>query len=177
VLGLLDEGQPGAAGNPAFHAGPAGRVFRRAQKLPPHPIMIQLSVRSGTRIPAPATTGRQCPERGSFCVARCTASPAGARHRPAPGKWSALEYGCHVRDVLRLYDRRLWLMLTQEGPQYPNWDQDATAVADRYDEQDPATVAAELIQAAETIAARFEALSPASRIRCAAWLALTHRGH
>jgi hypothetical protein len=88
------------------------------------------------------------------------AQPAGARHRPAPGKWSALEYGCHVRDVLRLYDQRLGLMLTQEGPRYPNWDQDATAVADRYDEQDPATVAAELAQAAETIAARFDALSP-----------------
>jgi hypothetical protein len=88
------------------------------------------------------------------------ASPTGARHRPAPGKWSALEYGCHVRDVLRLFDRRLWLMLTQEGPQYPNWDQDATAVANRYDEQDPAAVAAELAQAAETIAAHFEALSP-----------------
>lgn len=83
----------------------------------------------------------------------------GARHRPAPGKWSALEYGCHVRDVLRLFDQRLWLMLTQEAPQYPNWDQDATAVADRYDEQDRATVAAELAQAAETLAAHFEALS------------------
>jgi hypothetical protein len=84
---------------------------------------------------------------------------AGARHRPAPGKWSALEYACHVRDVLRLYDRRLGMMLTLDGPQYPNWDQDATAVADRYQEQHPATVAAELSQAAETIATRFEALS------------------
>jgi hypothetical protein len=83
-----------------------------------------------------------------------------ARHRPAPGKWSALEYGCHVRDVLLLFDRRLHMMLTQEAPQYPNWDQDATAVADRYGEQDPATVAAELGQAAGTIAARFETLSP-----------------
>ena len=36
------------------------------------------------------------------------------------------------------------LMLTEDGPRYPNWDQDATAVADRYGEQDPAVVAAEL---------------------------------
>ena len=92
--------------------------------------------------------------------ARLAAAEPGARDRPAPGRWSALEYGCHVGDVLRLFDRRLEMMLTQEGPQYPNWDQDATAVADRYGEQDPATVAAELDQAAETIAARFEALSP-----------------
>lgn len=81
-----------------------------------------------------------------------------ARRRPAPGTWSALEYGCHVRDVLRLYDERLQLMLTEDDPLYPNWDQDATALADRYREQDPAVVAAELAEAAETIAVRFEGL-------------------
>ena len=81
------------------------------------------------------------------------------RRRPSPAAWSALEYGCHVRDVLRLYDQRLALMLTREGPEYPNWDQDATAVADRYGEQDPATVAGDLAEAAEMIAARFETVT------------------
>ena len=71
------------------------------------------------------------------------------RRRPAPEKWSPLEYGCHVRDALRLYDERL----------YPNWDQDVTAVANHYGEQDPATVAAEIPVAAETLAARFDSLS------------------
>ena len=85
---------------------------------------------------------------------------ADARQRPSPDKWSALEYGCHVRDALRLYDERLQLMLTQEGPQFPNWDQDVTAVAERYGEQDPATVAAEIPVAAETLATRFDSLSP-----------------
>ena len=33
-------------------------------------------------------------------------------------------------------------MLTQDAPTFANWDQDETAVADRYGEQDPATVAA-----------------------------------
>lgn len=28
----------------------------------------------------------------------------GAVGRPRPDRWSALEYGCHVRDVLALYD-------------------------------------------------------------------------
>ena len=79
-----------------------------------------------------------------------------ARTRPEPAKWSPLEYGCHVRDVLRLYDQRLELMLTQDDPLYPNWDQDETAVADRYAEQDPAEVAAALRQAAFAIAGRFE---------------------
>jgi hypothetical protein len=79
--------------------------------------------------------------------------------RPAPGTWSPLEYGCHVRDVLRLYDYRLTLMLAQDDPLYPNWDQDETAVADRYGEQDPAVVAAGLAAAAETIAGRFAAVT------------------
>jgi DinB superfamily len=81
------------------------------------------------------------------------------RHRPSPSVWSALEYGCHVRDVHRLYDTRLALMLTVDGPHYPNWDQDETAVADRYAEQDPAEVAAGLQQAAEALAARFDGVS------------------
>jgi hypothetical protein len=78
--------------------------------------------------------------------------------RPQPDKWSALEYGCHVRDVLKLYDYRLSLMMTEDDPLYPNWDQDETAVADRYDTQDPATVADELGAAAEAVAARFDAV-------------------
>jgi hypothetical protein len=78
--------------------------------------------------------------------------------RPSPGKWSTLEYGCHVRDVFRLYDYRLSLMLTQDDPPFPNWDQDETAVAERYGEQDPATVATELTKAAEAIAQSFSAV-------------------
>jgi hypothetical protein len=88
------------------------------------------------------------------------AAPDAVR-RPEPGKWSALEYGCHVRDVLRLYDYRLVLMLTEDDPLYPNWNQDDTAVADRYDTQDPATVAGELDSAAQAIAARFRTVTGA----------------
>ena len=83
----------------------------------------------------------------------------GVADRPRPDKWSPLEYGCHVRDVLRLYDRRLEMMLTEDDPLFPNWDQDATAVEDRYAEQDPAQVAAELRQAAFAIAGRFESVA------------------
>ena len=82
-----------------------------------------------------------------------------ARARPQPDKWSPLEYACHVRDVFRLYDQRLELMLTQEDPRFPDWDQDETAVADRYGEQDPAEVAVALRQAAFAIAGRFETVT------------------
>ncbi len=97
--------------------------------------------------------------RGNATFWRVPLAAADAVRRPRPDKWSPLEYGCHVRDVLRLYDHRLNLMLTQHNPLYPNWDQDETAVADRYDTQDPATVADELTAAAEAVAARFEGVS------------------
>ena len=76
--------------------------------------------------------------------------------RPADDRWSALEYACHVRDVYRLYDVRLHLMLDQDGPTYPNWDQDQTAIDEHYAEQDPATVSRDLQAAAATLAESFD---------------------
>jgi hypothetical protein len=81
---------------------------------------------------------------------------ADAARRPTDDQWSALEYACHVRDVYRLFDERLRLMLEQDGPHFANWDQDVTAIEDRYDVQDPATVAVELVAAGEALAARWE---------------------
>lgn len=80
----------------------------------------------------------------------------GAAARTREDRWSTLEYGCHVRDVFRLYDVRLGLMLDEDNPIYANWDQDATAIESRYHEQDPAAVATELGTAAEALATRFD---------------------
>src|ERR1700683_741425 len=54
---------------------------------------------------------------------RVLTGPGDLRTRPAPGTWSPVEYGCHVRDVFRLFDRRLELMLSTDDPLFPNWDQ------------------------------------------------------
>ena len=70
-----------------------------------------------------------------------------------------MEYGCHVRDVCRIYDERLVLMLTEDGPHYANWDQDATAIEAGYSESDPAVVSAELSEAADSLAARCDGVS------------------
>jgi len=78
------------------------------------------------------------------------------RVRPSDDRWSALEYACHVRDVYRLYRYRLQLMLDEDDPTYPNWDQDLTAVEARYGEQDPAVVARELVAAGEDLATAFD---------------------
>jgi DinB superfamily len=78
------------------------------------------------------------------------------RMRPSEIVWSPLEYACHVRDVFRIYDERLRRMLTETDPQYANWNQDDTAVAERYGERDPAVVADELVAAAAALASRFD---------------------
>jgi hypothetical protein len=75
-----------------------------------------------------------------------------AAQRRASGVWSTLEYGCHVRDVHRIFDHRVRLMLTEDAPRFPNWDQDETAIADDYASQDPATVATELFDSASVVA-------------------------
>jgi hypothetical protein len=82
----------------------------------------------------------------------------GVRDRPDPSTWSPLEYACHVRDACRIFAGRLELMLTQDDPVFANWDQDATAVRERYGDQDPASVAAELAVAADAVAAAFAAV-------------------
>ncbi|MGH2807317.1 MAG: DinB family protein [Actinomycetota bacterium] len=81
------------------------------------------------------------------------------RRRPSDDRWSGLEYACHVRDVFRLYDYRLDLMLTQDDPDYPNWDQDAAAIEGDYQTQDPDAVAGEIEAAARSLAAHFDVVA------------------
>lgn len=83
--------------------------------------------------------------------------------RPLPGVWSPLEYGAHVRDVLGLTIQRVELMLTADDPTFANWDQDETALAQAYAEQDPEHVAEDL----EATAQRFVGLI--AEIEAGAW--------
>jgi hypothetical protein len=80
--------------------------------------------------------------------------------RPSANIWSALEYACHVRDVHLLFAQRAKLMLDQDDPQFANWDQDVTAIENRYDEQDPQTVSVELVEAAAEMAALYAGVQP-----------------
>lgn len=78
------------------------------------------------------------------------------RVRPDDSTWSPLEYGAHVRDVFRIFSGRLDLMLAEDDPEFANWDQDASAVAARYAEQDPQRVSDELVEAGTALADSFE---------------------
>ncbi len=75
--------------------------------------------------------------------------------RPSPEVWSPLEYGCHVRDTCQIFGARLTRMLTEDDPAFENWDQDETAIAERYGEQDPVVVAADLRADVQALAAQF----------------------
>ena len=85
------------------------------------------------------------------------------RVRPDDATWSPLEYAAHVRDVLRIYDYRLGLMQREDDPLFPNWDQDATAVEEKYNEQEPALVSDELLSAVASLADAFDAVGDWSR--------------
>jgi hypothetical protein len=124
------------------------------------------------------TLNRRCPECGfsagevdpeeiperAFVAAEewvqiLRSSPAVTR-RPRPDVWSPLEYGAHVRDVFRVFDGRLAQMLVEDQPTFANWDQDETALRERYAEQDPEVVADELEAAAEAFVARLSSVRP-----------------
>ena len=81
------------------------------------------------------------------------------RIRPHSSVWSPLEYSCHVRDVFRKFDERLALMIETDDPSFENWDQDATAVADRYGLQNPRNVSEELSAAGHALANRFDTVA------------------
>ena len=87
---------------------------------------------------------------------------ADALVRPDATTWSVLEYGCHLRDVHAIFGVRVERMLTEDEPLFDNWDQDETAREQRYDLQDPATVALELVANAEGVAQLYESVSGAA---------------
>ncbi|WP_408899267.1 DinB family protein [Nocardioides sp. R1-1] len=88
---------------------------------------------------------------------RALARP-GAQERPSPTVWSPTEYGCHVRDVNRIFSVRLAQLLTEDDPRFANWDQDETARTERYDEQRAADVVPDLVAAAEAVASAYDAV-------------------
>ena len=74
------------------------------------------------------------------------------QRRPDPGTWSPIEYAAHVRDVIRLYDQRLRLMLETDDPLFANWDQDAAASG--YLQEQPGALAEAIATDAEQLAGR-----------------------
>ncbi len=70
--------------------------------------------------------------------------------------WSALEYGAHVRDVYEVYLKRVTLMMKEDGPEFADWDQDASAIEKGYINEDPDSVSYNLAVNAGKMADLFD---------------------
>ena len=82
-----------------------------------------------------------------------------ARAHPLDDTWSALEYACHVRDVLRIQRERMQRALVEDDFAPESMRRDERAIEERYNEQGPAEVADELAAHADALAADVSGLS------------------
>lgn len=106
-----------------------------------------------------------------------------ARFHPLASTWSALEYVCHVRDVLKVQHERLLLALTEQRPAFAPMRREERAIEERYNEQDVEGVLCEFEQAASSFADALASLNdqqwhrtavynwPETAERTMAWLA------
>jgi hypothetical protein len=105
---------------------------------------------------ASAAIATACAEAATLLVRH--AATAGVR--PAPETWSALEYGCHLRDVLLVQRERVLLALRVDEPTPEPMGRDERAVHDGYAEQLPTDVARQLTDASTLFAHVLDRLDP-----------------
>lgn len=89
---------------------------------------------------------------------RAAHDPSRLRRRPAEEVWSALEYACHVRDVLLIQRDRLYLALVEDTPSFARMYRDERATLARYNSRDPHDVADQIAVAARLAAEAFSKL-------------------
>lgn len=96
---------------------------------------------------------------GGRVSAALTSSEVDAlRRRVRPDVWSALEYACHVRDVLLVQRERLYLALVEDTPDFARMYRDERVILARYNEQDADEVADQLTAATRLAAQAFAGL-------------------
>ena len=79
--------------------------------------------------------------------------------RPDPEVWSALEYACHVRDVLEVQRHRVKLAQSEDVPAFAPMGRDERVASLSYATQDPDCVAADLAANAHSLMETLEDLS------------------
>jgi len=117
-----------------------------------------------------------------FRDALADVDPVVASRRPRPTVWSALEYACHVRDVLLVQRDRAVLAQVEDNPSFARMYRDERVVLCRYDAHALPDVLGQLDMAAELCATVFGGLDrtawarrlvynwPAATGRDLAWL-------
>jgi S-DNA-T family DNA segregation ATPase FtsK/SpoIIIE len=88
----------------------------------------------------------------------CEAAPELVGRRPDRDVWSALEYACHVRDVLLVQRDRAVLALVEDRPSFARMYRDERVALCRYAAQDPSEVLGQLAMAAELAALVFDGI-------------------
>lgn len=86
------------------------------------------------------------------------ADPVAVRQRPAAEVWSALEYACHVRDLLPVMQARMDRAIEEDDPVFDWWDHEAAVVEARYGEQVPVLVVEAMTRNARAFASVLTAL-------------------
>ncbi|TCC44552.1 DinB family protein [Kribbella capetownensis] len=86
--------------------------------------------------------------------------PSVVRLRPEPDVWSAIEYACHVRDVLEVQRFRIAQCLAEDRPVYAPMDRTGRVKQQKYEDQDPMEVAAALVRFAREFGAAARVLTP-----------------
>lgn len=87
------------------------------------------------------------------------------RAHPLPQTWSALEYACHVRDVLAVQRERVRLALLEDEPTLTPMGRDELVHERQYNAQQPAAVAREITAAAAALAVSLEQLTDSEWMR------------
>src|SRR5262249_61997332 len=82
------------------------------------------------------------------------------RARREPRTWSALEYGCHVRDVLLVQRERVLAARRTDHPSFEPMGRDERVEHDRHARQDPAPVVSRLTRPAYLCLERLPRLAP-----------------
>jgi hypothetical protein len=82
------------------------------------------------------------------------------RRAPAPGKWSAIEIACHLRDVDQLYAERVSKAAFSDRPRFWMIDNEAVSRKLAYSGADPAAVLAEHRRRREDLLVLLRALPP-----------------
>lgn len=81
------------------------------------------------------------------------------RNVPAPGVFSPIQYGAHVRDIQRVYGDRIVLMLQERNPVFPQFDPDEAAWK-AFNELEVEALADQIHEHAQRLADILAALEP-----------------
>jgi DinB superfamily len=93
-------------------------------------------------------------------AAQLLRTSADVRHHRAAGRWSSLEYACHVRDVLLVQRERVLKAMRGHGDEPFRMGRDERVHDDGYNEQGPLDVAVHLEQSAILFTGLLDRLTP-----------------